>query len=310
MRITDRTQVNLLKDSLTTANKNIQSLTEQASSGNRVARPSDDPAATARILRGQAQLREVQNSQTIIQTATRSLGLADNALGEMTSSLNQAEDIAIQGQQSTLQPEERTTLANQLRDIADQLFTLGNTQDGTSYVFGGKQNTSPPLVKDSLSGDTVGYVGDDEAVELPTAPGSLAPVGVTGQDLLNFADPTTGARAVSGVPKDTFQVLNDLADQIESGDTAGASTSATQLQQLDDHVVDARGRVGLQETRFEAATNSAADAEVRVQSAISADQDVDIVQTVLDLHNTQTAYEGALTAVGQVMQLPTLWDKV
>ena len=310
MRITDRTQVNLLKGSLTTANKHIQGLTDQVSSGQRVTRPSDDPAATGRILRGQAQLREVQSRQTVIQTATRTLGIADNAIGQMASSLRQANDIAIQAQQGTLQPDERTVLANELRGISDQLFTLGNTQDGTSYVFGGKANTSPPLTKNPPSGNPVGYAGDDKAVELPTAPGSLVAVGVTGQDLLNFADPATGQRAVAGVPKDTFQVLNDLADQLEAGDTAGVTTSAAQLQQLQQHVVAAQGRVGLQEVRFQSADSSAADAEVQMQSALSSDQDVDIVQTVLDLRNTQTAYEGALTAIGVVMQLPTLWEKV
>jgi flagellar hook-associated protein 3 FlgL len=310
VRITDRNRISLLKDNLAAANKRVQSLTEQVSSGHRVARPSDDPAATGRILRGQTQLREVQNRQVITQTATRTLGVADNALGEMASSLRRADDIAIQGQQGLGQPQELAALANELRGIADHLVALGNTQDGTSYVFGGKRNTSPPLVKNPPSGEPVGYVGDDKAVELPAAPGTLVPISVTGQDLLNFADPATGQRAVAGVPKDTFQVLNDLADQLEAGDGAGVRESATQLQQLQGHVVEARGRVGLQEMRFGAANSSAADAEVRVQSALSADQDVDIVRTVLDLRNTQTAYEGALTAIGLVLKLPTLWERV
>jgi flagellar hook-associated protein 3 FlgL len=307
MRITDRHQIGLLKDNLTAANRRVQGLTAQVSSGQRVARPSDDPAATGRILRGQAQLREVGNRQTVIQTATRTLGIADNALGEMASALRRADDIAIQGQQGLSQPDERTVLAGELRDIAERLYDLGNSQDGTSYVFGGKANTSPPLVENPPSGDPVGYAGDHEAVELPAAPGTMAVVGVTGQELFNFADPGTGQRAVTGVAKDVFQVLYDLAGQLEAGDTAGVTESAQQLQQLQGHVVQERGRVGLQEVRFQAADRAATDAGLRVQSALSADQDVDIVQAVLDLRNTQTAYEGALTAISEVMQLPTLW---
>jgi len=310
MRITDQNYLNTLQDSLAIANRQIQKLTEQVSSGKALTRPSDDPAAAGRILRGQAQLQEVQTRHAVYQVAQRQLGIADNALGEMSNALTNACDLALQGQNDISQTDECKTLANQLRDISDQIYTLGNTADGFVYLFSGSKSTTAPLVKDPPSGDPVGYQGGFNAQQFEIAPGTSSQVGVTGAELFNFADPTTGQRAVTSAPTDVFSALNNLADQLESGDSAGVATSLTQLQALQAHVVEERGAVGLQATRYNAADDAASQTELRLQSTISQDQDVDIVKAVMDLQNQQTAYEGALTAIGRVLQLPTLWSMI
>lgn len=221
MRIPDRQYISSLTDNLALASRQVQKLTSQVSSGKRLTRPSDDAPAAGRILRSQAALTELNNRREICQTAQRQLGIADNALGEIASSLRRVHDIALQGAQSTSQPQERAALAVEVRGIVDHLRELGNASDGFTYVFSGRAGTSAPLMPDASASGGVKYTGDTQPVEIALAPGSTASIGVTGAEIFNFADPVTGARAVSEMPGDVFTALHDLAAQLDSQDGAG-----------------------------------------------------------------------------------------
>jgi flagellar hook-associated protein 3 FlgL len=308
MRISQRYSVNTLSDSLAISNRRIQRLTEQVTSGKAITRPSDDPAAAGRVLRAQATLGEVQSRQAAFETVQQQLGMADNALGEITSSLRRACDIAIQGGQNTTQADEYPALAEEVRGLASHLQTLGNVSDGFVYAFGGRANTSTPLVKDATMPGGVRYVGDTQAVVAPIAPGETARVGATAADVFNFADPTTGSRPIPLVANDVFGVLKSLSDALDAGDSDAVSAAGEQLQTLEDHAVSVRGTLGLQGVRFTTADEEASAEVARVQGCISTDSDVDLVTAVTELKTQQTAYQGALSAAAQALQLPTLWQ--
>lgn len=144
-------------------------LQQQISTGLRVSKPSDDPAAQKVII----------NQQTVIQRFTTQL----NSLGRARSILNDAQtqvrdaqqllvtakNIAMQASQTT-DESERNVLAGQLDSILNQLDEIANSSSNGQYLFSGLQSGTRPF--SGINTGTASYQGSRQAaaISLPGHP--------------------------------------------------------------------------------------------------------------------------------------------
>lgn len=278
---------------------------EQLTSGKRVARASDDPAAAARAERAMITMMRSEADQRSLDASRNVVLQAESALGDAGELLIQARDLMLSAGNASYSDQERQGMAVVVRGLREQLLAIANRGDGTgAYLFGGQGSVKPPF-SDASGG--VAYGGDRGAAL--TAGQQPLPLAVDGRATwLRAPDPDTGALSLS-----VFDVMDRLAaelattgrtnDQIQASVQAGVQD----LDAVSDHLLSARARLG--ET-----LNRADDIEVRLSqqglmaaAERSAAEDLDMVSAISDFQNQQTGYDAALKAYSMVQRL-SLFD--
>ncbi len=304
MRISSRAYFNALSANLNSTSERLAQLSQQISSGRRLAKPSDDPMAVRAVVDARADLATVVNRQKALAKGDILTTMSDAVLDEISSALRRAQDIALAGSQPGLDGNGRAAMASELRSIRHSVFDQANVSVAGDYIFSGRLGEQPPFEE---VGGVVSYAGQPEGVQIWVAPGRAMEVTVPGDRLFNFED-AGGDRAVGSVDNDLFGLLEDLAVAIESGDNTAVEARSVDLQALAGHAIEQRGVLGARAARIEDAEIAAGNMEVRANEILSEAEGVDLVAAIVELENQKLAYQSALSATAKLAQLPTLFE--
>ena len=147
MRMSTHDSYSNALDSLVSRQARLSSTQEQLTTGKRVNRASDDPAAAARSERALASERRSVANQRAVDASTNAMTLTESALADAGDLLQQAREALVAAGNGTYSDAERAGVANQLKDLREQLFSVANRTDGSgSHLFGGQGSTLPPFV--------------------------------------------------------------------------------------------------------------------------------------------------------------------
>jgi flagellar hook-associated protein 3 FlgL len=120
---------------------------QRLTSGKRVQRASDDPAAAARAERAMAAVSRHDASQRALDAGRNTLNLAEGALGDAGDLLQQVREALIAAGNGSYSDSERATLAGQIRGLRQQLLAAANRGDGAGgFVFGAQGSAAPPFI--------------------------------------------------------------------------------------------------------------------------------------------------------------------
>jgi len=160
---------------------------EQASTGKRILRPSDDPvgASLAIDLRGERAL--VDRWRETASTSRPYLDAANSALDSAQDLIGQIRSLAVQGLSATMSQSDREGLANQIESIKASLVDTANTNFDGKYLFGGTASNSKPF--HAGAGGKVSYRGNDELHSVILGLGVEVPINVPGSDIFQSYDP-------------------------------------------------------------------------------------------------------------------------
>lgn len=137
----------------------LSRLQQQLSSGRAFLSPADNPLAAALTVNitQTASMNETYAANRA--KANTTLGLEDNALGSIISTMQDVMKRIVEAGNGTMSDADRQSLATALTSARDQLVGLGNTTDGNGqFLFSGFQGNSAPFVQDSAGNVT--YSGD------------------------------------------------------------------------------------------------------------------------------------------------------
>ncbi len=137
-------------------------LQEQISTGHRVTKPSDDPAASARILELEQVLKLTDQYQTNINLAENRLGLEETTVSAFGNVLHRARELALQANNATQDSISRNAIAYEIDELRNQLTSLANTKDANGdYLFAGHQSKSQPFTENTTGSiDHINFNGD------------------------------------------------------------------------------------------------------------------------------------------------------
>lgn len=160
---------------------------EQASTGKRILRPSDDPvgASLAIDLRGEQAL--VDRWRETAATSKPYLDASNSALDSAQDLIGQIRALAVQGLSATMVDSDRDGLANQIESLKASLVDIANTSFDGKYLFGGTNSNSKPF-KVGADGK-VAYRGNDELHSVILGLGVEVPINVPGSDIFQSYDP-------------------------------------------------------------------------------------------------------------------------
>jgi flagellar hook-associated protein 3 FlgL len=131
----------------------------QVSTGQRINKPSDDPASAARIAELDASLKRLDQFQSNADYARHRLGLEEDALSSAVDNLQRIRELAVQANNSPLADGDRAAIASELRERLEALRSIANTTDVDGrHLFGGYSETATPFTIGP--GGAVVYNGD------------------------------------------------------------------------------------------------------------------------------------------------------
>ncbi|MFW5487021.1 MAG: flagellar hook-associated protein FlgL [Desulfovibrio sp.] len=144
------TQNQLYTSSITNMNRTLADLVEsnlQASSEKKINRPSDDPVGMARVLGYRTSLSQMDRYKENISTATGWLSLADETLGSVSTLISKAKGLAEQAANGTYGSSNRQQVAEEVRQIFNQLIALSNKEFENNSIFAGHKTDQDAFVE-------------------------------------------------------------------------------------------------------------------------------------------------------------------
>ena len=140
-------------DILSRRQAEMTSLQDQLTTGKRISRASDDPAAAARAERARASISRAETSQRAVEASKVMMTQTESNLGNADTLLQRARELMVSAGNGSYSDAERASIAHELQSLRDQLFAVANQTDGAgTYLFGGQGATQKPFI------DTAGGV--------------------------------------------------------------------------------------------------------------------------------------------------------
>jgi flagellar hook-associated protein 3 FlgL len=265
------------------ASANVQTAQNQAASGLRVSKPSDDPLAAAAARRESSRHALADAGKSATDRANTFLQGSDGAINDVLTALGRARDLATASASSTVSAQDRSALAVEVRSIRDQMIALGNTNIGGRYVFGGHRDQAPPYASDGT------FNGDSSTKRVEVLPGLQVNASIAGSAIFGDAG-----------PGDMFQTLDTLASALEANDVDGVAGSLGALDANQARVSNARSQIGSMMSNVTVAGAVAERSSTSAQVEFNRLVAIDEVTAATNLVQAKTLLQSAIAIVQQM----------
>lgn len=302
MRITSNMMSRNLLQNLEAAQGNMADLQNEMSSGHRITKPSDDPAGVHNALGIKTNMAMIAQIKSNADDALSYMGTTDSTLGDVTSMLQRARELAVQGASDTNTAESRKAIATEVDQIAAQIKLLANTKMGNKYIFSGTATNTEPMPSTGGS-----FAGNSNPIQLDVGNNSKVNISVDGLGV--FVNVPTGA--TSGLLSNPQGSGNGVLDKLSAALNAGSSTDigATigDIEANLDNISTSRATLGANVNRMKAISSQMNTATINLTGTLSSIQDTDISKTIMDFQTQQNTYQAALSIGAKIIQ-PSLVD--
>jgi flagellar hook-associated protein 3 FlgL len=269
----------------------LNTAVQQVASGQRVGVPSDDPAAAAANLQSLAESANVdrytKNGEAVLSQAQ----MADSALSNVVSELNQAITLGTEGANGSMTSENRAAIAAQVQSILSEVVSQANTTINGLNLFSGTAAATPAFVADSTSPTGYSYQGNSGVNSATVGDNLQVSVNVPGDQV--FTNPN--GNVLGSLTQLITALGSGTATDIGNAVTAvrSALTNVSQQRVLYAGVVN---QVNAQESFLSQETISLTSQQQSLTG-------VDISVAVSNLTQAQIAHSTILAAAAKV--LPT-----
>ena len=280
---------------------------EQLTSGKRVRRASDDPAAAAAAERALAAESRADAHLRALNASRNAMQMTEGALGEAGELVQRARDMLLSAGNATYTDSERAAVAATLRGVRQDLLQVANRSEGSGrYLFGGQGSNTPPL-RESPGG----VVFDGTPGQLNAAAGEVTPLSVDGNAAFRQApDPANPGSTVN-----VFDALELAANELlTTGRTSAqvAQTMNTGLGAMDaalGNLFAWRARAGEALNRADGIESRLGQSKLDSQRDRSNAEDLDMVTAISDFQSRQSGYDAALKTYSMVQRM-SLFDYI
>jgi flagellar hook-associated protein 3 FlgL len=258
----------LYNTELNSAQQNLNSATQQESTGLAINVPSDNPVGAQQVVGMQSLENSLNQYQTNLSAAKDVLTATSSALQTATTTMQSANTIAVQASNSaTLDNKTKQDLIDQITTLQQSLVTTGNTQgpDG-QYLFAGQSSSTQPF--SVTSSGQLTFAGDNKAVTVQAGPNETVQTNVAGGQLFTAA----------------YTALSNLKSDLESGNASAiSSTDLNAVSSASSAFSNANGSVGATTDRVESLTAFNTQRITELTSSVSGIKNVNIASKASSL---------------------------
>ncbi|MDQ0822701.1 flagellar hook-associated protein 3 FlgL [Arthrobacter sp. V4I6] len=289
-RVTNLTMSANAQRTLQTQQSRLAELQEKATSLNKISRPSDDPAATAKALETRALLAANAQYGRNIDDGGTWLTAADSALEQATNVMHRVKDLTVLAGNGSLNQSGKDAIALELEALNKDLVSIANSKHLGRNIFAGSSDeaaafspATPPLFN-GVSGSSV---------ERRISATQTVRVDADGEAIFGSG---TGS---------LFDVVSKIAADLRSGTDITPRLAAVETGFK--NVVNGRAEIGTRQAQLERAGNVNTELEATLDAQKMGIEKADLGSVILDLKLQETSYQVALAATARVLQ-PTLMD--
>lgn len=285
-------------------------LQNQASTGLLVQAPSDNPEAMQNTLDDlSANATQQQYSANIATLQSRATTI-DGVLQSLQTISSRAGEIATSAGDATNSQSDLNNYADEVNQLINQVVSAANTKDPSTgqYLFGGTASGSAPFTTTTdASGNVtaVAYNGNSSVNQSQIGANLTTAVDIPGAN-----SGTSGARGLITDSQSGADFLNHLIalrNDLQSGNTtAVANTDAGNLQKDENNVAYQVANNGVRQNQLTAAATFATNSSQSLSQMVSNASSADLVNTMVQLNQAQTAYQAALESGSKIMSLSLL----
>lgn len=302
IRATDLANVSVSLEHLRRQSVQFARAQEQVSSGRRVNRPSDDPAALRIGLRETRRIESLDARTQVLDQLRSTLSHMETESRAAHSIVARVRQIALSGRQ-TVEPAERQLMVQELDTLRERLLGIANSQHAGVALFGGTATDRLPFEK--APDGTVTYVGSEEPMTASSEFGDWAAVLPVGRDVFQTTD---GARVI-----DAFHVIADLRATIENAGNQPSTASDPQfaqslsdLDQIGDHLLQSIGTQSLALEQIELAQNRFSDLKLESETLRSQAISADMPKSIVELQQAQTQTQFTMASLSKLFETSLL----
>lgn len=221
MRVSTANSFDASVDSLIKRQSQLATAQEQLTTGKRVNRASDDPAAAARAERALAAELHTDALQRAVNASQNAMQLSESALGDASDLLQQIREAMVAAGNGSYSDQERRAQAEKIAGLRTQLLAVANRQDGGgAYLFGGQSPDHAPFL-DAAGGVT--YQGTSGQID--AASGDPLPLSVDGRAAWVSARTGNGVFVTTPATANTGQAWVDTGRVTDPSQLTGDSYS-------------------------------------------------------------------------------------
>ena len=304
MRIAGTSYTDSMVSQLNLLSAQQYQLQNQASTGQAISAPSDDPAGMALALNLQAGNSAVtQYAQNISKLQNRAT-ISGNALTSLKTISDRAGEIATAADGAAT-PAQLQAYASEVTQLIQQAAQIMNAKDGSQYVFGGTASAGAPfVVSTDASGNVtaVTYSGNSSVAQSEISQNVTMTVDAPGENASGAGPRGVISDSRSGA--DFFNHLISLQNNLLSGNTnAISATDAPNLSKDEANIIYQVASNGATQTRLTAAASFASSQQSGLQQHLTSVAGADLAQTLTQLTQANNAYQIALQTSSQMLQL-------
>ncbi|MGR3292736.1 MAG: flagellar hook-associated protein FlgL [Candidatus Scalindua sp.] len=277
------------------ATSNMSKLQEQISTGKRVNRPSDDPAAARKILSLRSEDLRLNQYASNIQTATQALDFSASVLQNTSDILQRITELTMQGVSDSTDQSRRTIIANEINQLLETIIQTANAKRLDRYTFAGTETTTVPFVSTRNSSGNISivtYNGNREKIEYNVGPNTNTVVNLTGDEVF--------------MSSNLFNTIIQIRDNLLDGSVIFARNELDNLDNASKNILNAIAKAGGISSTLQLTGNRIADTRLSLQEVLASTESADIAELVLRLTEQQNIFEASLASGAYIFRTSIL----
>ena len=289
-RVSERMRYSSTENRMHLVKSAVDDAQEAAVSGRKLRSVSADPVATVRVLRNRAKLENVEQFRRTLDFAKGYLSRTEDALKGINEALMRAKELSVQQANGTWDADSRQIVAEEVRNLADEVVQLGNSTFADKYVFAGFRNSEPPVAPNGS------FTGDDGVIFVQVDEESFRPVNITGREI--FDVPTQG----EGKTQPMVKTKRDLYRALNTNDLDLLHDVMGRLDEAASRVVKSTAMLGARQAGIAGLSGRLDMSEERLYADNATLEGIDPMQAAMDLKRAETAVNFTMKSSAEVLQ--------
>ncbi|KQN94656.1 flagellar hook-associated protein FlgL [Arthrobacter sp. Leaf69] len=289
-RVTNLTMSANAQRTLQTQQARLSELQDKATTLNKISRPSDDPAATAKALETRSLLAATAQYGRNIDDGNTWLTAADSALEQATNVMHRIKDLTVLAGNGSLNQSGKDAIALELEALNKDLVSVANSKHLGRNIFAGSSDAAtafssatPPVFQGAGISPVERRISATQTVRVDADGGAIF-----------------GSDAGS-----VFATVANIAAQLRSG--GDITSQLAPLETSFKNIVNGRAEIGTRQAQLERAGTVNTELEATLDAQRTGIEKADLGSVIMDLKLQETNYQVALAATARVLQ-PTLMD--
>lgn len=184
MRISNAQNSAAMHANMNRRSEEMARVQSQIASGLRIEKPSDDPIASARLLRIEREQSSLTQYNENIDRVSSSLSIQETHLRSSSDALNRLRDLLLWASNDSNGAEDLAAIANEMSSLEKTAANCFNTKDEAgNYLFSGTKTDMPAVTFDDASG-RYAMTGNNKFRQAVVGNGVLVDDNVTAQSIL------------------------------------------------------------------------------------------------------------------------------